>query len=531
MSLFDPAVIVRRLFSISFLILGGLAAITTAGSAAPVVVADFDFDDEFGNPDAQDWRPLVLNTSEETHFHVEDFSGVDHVAAPLQGSQSMWCGLPAEDPRTCHWNSPPGYGSNWNEILSSTAFAVQGDVSFEFLVDMSIEPGYDYVYLEYEDPLGEWVNLDTYNCGGYSCGPLSKQYVVAAAAHDGQIRFRFRFHSDGAGDSEGFAFVPSAKGFLVDSLTVSDATGIVDTQDFEGEAVGDSATADGHWYTELYAPGDNAGLLVSGVDMLQETTPVNETGMWSFLDGAIDDYSCAGHPEQAVVPATRSIVRSPIIELNRDLDGYFIGGTIDSVEVAFDVYRDLDPHHQKWYRWMVSSYSDDCLLDREAVVNFDPANQKDWYRQSFVFVPADGTTRIEVDLGVDNANLVEGQCRSHAPLFDNVTVTRFSDTVTAAEPQTARRGLVLHQNHPNPFNPTTNIEYEVPAGGNRVTLRIYNSAGQLVRTLVDESQGPGPRNARWDGKGASGEPVASGVYFYRLKVGQAEASRQMVLLK
>jgi flagellar hook assembly protein FlgD len=65
-----------------------------------------------------------------------------------------------------------------------------------------------------------------------------------------------------------------------------------------------------------------------------------------------------------------------------------------------------------------------------------------------------------------------------------------------------------------------------------VTLRVYNVAGQLVRTLVDEAQEPGRvRLVRWDGDNNTGEAISSGVYFYKLTTESFTKTRKMVLLK
>lgn len=91
---------------------------------------------------------------------------------------------------------------------------------------------------------------------------------------------------------------------------------------------------------------------------------------------------------------------------------------------------------------------------------------------------------------------------------------------------------VLEQNYPNPFNPMTRIKYSIAERGH-VTLRIYNAAGQLVRTLVDEEQAPraGGFTASWDGKSGVGKPVTSGVYFYRLTTEDFSQARKMILLR
>jgi flagellar hook assembly protein FlgD len=95
----------------------------------------------------------------------------------------------------------------------------------------------------------------------------------------------------------------------------------------------------------------------------------------------------------------------------------------------------------------------------------------------------------------------------------------------------------LHQNYPNPFNPATTIAFTVHGSQFMVhspihtTLCIYNIKGERVRTLVDDVRSPGNYKVIWDGKDEAGKKVASGVYFYKLKVGENSISKRMVLLK
>ncbi|UCB51592.1 MAG: T9SS type A sorting domain-containing protein [Candidatus Zixiibacteriota bacterium] len=90
----------------------------------------------------------------------------------------------------------------------------------------------------------------------------------------------------------------------------------------------------------------------------------------------------------------------------------------------------------------------------------------------------------------------------------------------------------LHQNHPNPFNPETKIKYSVEVGGAvQVGVRVYNVAGQLVKTLVDEVKSPGEYEVIWNGRNENDDQVASGVYFYRLQVSDLIETRKMVLLR
>ena len=91
-------------------------------------------------------------------------------------------------------------------------------------------------------------------------------------------------------------------------------------------------------------------------------------------------------------------------------------------------------------------------------------------------------------------------------------------------------GFALRQNYPNPFNPETVIPFELGRPG-YVALRIYNVLGQEVAHLTEGNLRAGSYRAVWNGKDARGADVGTGVYLYRLQVGDAAVTRQMVLLR
>lgn len=88
----------------------------------------------------------------------------------------------------------------------------------------------------------------------------------------------------------------------------------------------------------------------------------------------------------------------------------------------------------------------------------------------------------------------------------------------------------LHQNHPNPFSPTTSIEYTVAQPG-LVEITIYNIRGQRIRQLVSEIKPMGRHQLTWDGASDQGAKVAQGIYFYRLRIGSFSEVKKMVVLK
>jgi len=90
----------------------------------------------------------------------------------------------------------------------------------------------------------------------------------------------------------------------------------------------------------------------------------------------------------------------------------------------------------------------------------------------------------------------------------------------------------LLQNYPNPFNPTTRLVFDVPRGRPQlVTLRIYDIAGALVRTLVDETLPPGRHTREWDGRDDRGNLAGTGVYFCQLREPGVVSTKKTVLLK
>jgi hypothetical protein len=123
-------------------------------------------------------------------------------------------------------------------------------------------------------------------------------------------------------------------------------------------------------------------------------------------------------------------------------------------------------------------------------------------------------------LSLERATLVNQQA---VPL--DVTILSKEETAEAV-PQ----DFALLQNHPNPFNPETEISYVLP-NACRVELSVCNLLGRRIRTLVDEDQAAGHKTVRWDGADEEGNQVASGVYFYRIKAGDFTEARKMILMK
>ncbi len=151
----------------------------------------------------------------------------------------------------------------------------------------------------------------------------------------------------------------------------------------------------------------------------------------------------------------------------------------------------------------------------------------DWLEYRYQLPGAVGDTlQIRFRLTTDEADVAEGV------YVDDVSVI-VSDTPsdTGVEPaQGDEPMLLLHQNHPNPFSPSTLISFSLLAAG-EVELTVYNIQGRLIRTLLGDTRPAGEYEVAWDGTDEFGVDVAAGVYLYRLRLGEQEDTRKMILVR
>jgi len=127
-------------------------------------------------------------------------------------------------------------------------------------------------------------------------------------------------------------------------------------------------------------------------------------------------------------------------------------------------------------------------------------------------------------------NLTSGETISiPIALIEQIT---FSDSVSISDMVNLIQKIPIRflKNYPNPFNPVTNIVFELNVSG-KTQIEIFNAKGQKVKTLMNKKLEKGNHSIAWDGKNNQNNSVSSGVYFYRVSVNGAQKINKMLMIK
>lgn len=166
--------------------------------------------------------------------------------------------------------------------------------------------------------------------------------------------------------------------------------------------------------------------------------------------------------------------------------------------------------------WINGSWGSQYVAGTSTSLGLSGLSCNTWYTWSVKAIncngsnPASATWSFKTALNCQEGP--EGPQTTHSGSGENGVVTDFQ----------------LKQNHPNPFNPTTRFDYALPEAA-QVRLRIFNTLGQVVATVVDRYEEAGWKSAEFDASRQGGIP--SGLYFYRLEAGRFSAMKKMLLLK
>ncbi len=391
----------------------------------------------------QGWTREDETAQRGVFFHVDDFAGLAGYA-PLEGTKSMWCGArpnPA-DPYFCAWESAPGYGNSWDQLLSTGAMPFVGVLTLSYRISYDVEPDYEFVRVEYSRA-GGWEAAAAYT------GQNDTIVSLAMPLTSAQTKLRFRFTSDGAwSDEDGLYDTDGA--CVIDSISLSDVGAFSDFEDFEGASTG--ATSSGIWSGMLAIP---FGMYSGLASNLNDKDPCGEnfTSLIVFYIGSTvpstsypglyDTPFCVDGQRGEGALCQNELVVSPLIDTRRYStrrdgvqDGAISPGELPALGgfiFRYAIYMDQPMANLVFHLWHVRNVVNGCpgrWLDRNYAV------WDSYYWGFYAWDVSDllSSDTVQVAVGVvdmcDTWYLVQGNCAQHtpAPWFDNVRLYRYADT-------------------------------------------------------------------------------------------------------
>jgi len=315
---------------------------------------------------------------------------------------------------------------------------------------------------------------------------------------------------------------------------------LVELTDIGGySATADSATG---YYEILYIPVGDHDLRASSPGYKTEeredvTVTEGATASEDFMLSSpmfFDDFESGLGNWTGAWAMTSSQSHSPNISITDSPGGDY--GNHALTEIALGSPIDLSGHSEAtlafWHRYDTEATYDFCYVSVSTnggsswtqVASYD-GTQSTWTEEIIDLTPYVGTSQFKVRFVLDSDGWIseDGWYVDDVHIFGDPSLSGVEDGPALLKASVA--------NYPNPFNPVTTIRYELPAGG-RASVAVYDTAGRLVRTLVDAARRKaGPHEVSWDGTDANGRGVAAGIYFVRLTTMDGEASGKMILLK
>jgi len=516
----------RILLVVVSLLLCAPAAAADERTPDTLWIFDADFEDLLGDNagwDSEDWSGTIAcsNYWHKDTIRIGDF---EHL-----GDSTWWCGTYDD----CGVQ-PRGYGNNWTCILSRefpevAAASEPGDVLIlEYDQRWAIEACYDYGYVDVSVDGGETWDTRAYVTNpGFACsqpgpsqdwdapgswGMYGHQVLSMSEFAGDTLTLRFRFESDVVYSSQDTPNNPPIYNscldgaWQIDNIEWSVNGGTVWLDDCE------SPGSNG-WSTENTPSSGQAGVVY---ERRYEEFDGREGWMMAAYDTATG----------AMVDSQRSRLYSPPIRIAGVPDHAIAvyegwadlpdGGVLDDFvgigKYASDSYECARRHIPGLTYFPKSLYNDGPYWT--TVTDTIPSTEEEWVTLVVRALGRDDATQHGVGFVIDRV-------RVGVPIQ------------TGVDDGGAGAAWVMPP-RPSPFGDETTVRYGLATRG-RVSLKVYDLAGRVVRTLVDADREAGPHTVSWNGTTDAGTRAASGVYFVKMELegtatGPGEV-RKLVLLK
>lgn len=517
------------------------------------------FQNAAGLPDRQGWTTEDGTAPDPESWNISPYNAAN-LDPGVTDNNAWWCG---QEFPACPNDTIGGYGNSWNTSLVWQG--VVSDASLPAVITLTgilnndTEPGYDYTRLNFATANNQFHDARIWD--GKVVG-LAVNETFSYQPGDylgdlGEIMVLITIESDASWSDEDCNY-RSMGAVQVDNLQVTiSQTGYPDlVSPVETCEPGDPV----QW--EII-PNRGYGNFAQLWSDLQDEDPLadNFSPQWAFIDDGIiepgtggtrcvQESGCYG-PDSLVVdiwgglidniyPGLKNHVTSPLIEIPiptglPDLPGLVVGEMI----LSADAYFHCDPACGAF-----------MALGINLLSTADPNGQDDWFSSSdMIYFVFDGPEYKRLNYAFSMDSLVPGalyvkmrisadDIRSSwcwtslystpAPYFDNVRLQ--AGMIDPLSPVIPAQGGLQFSLHPNPFNPSVEISWNLPRDGD-LEIIIYDISGRLVRSLVRESATAGPGSIIWRGENDHGGSVPAGVYFCKIGNAGETLVRKMTLLK
>jgi hypothetical protein len=485
--------------------------------------------EDFSNG-AGGWTPVNRTGQAETYWHAAYEPDI------LWGSDAMFCSTVDSSYGSSYpscYRQWKGYGSDWLQRVRKSYTLPSAPITMSFVLTHNTEWTSDHLYAQVRtSPTDTFTVLAEYT----GVGNIDPEILDLSAWANQTIEFEFMFQSDGSYDDSDN--LHNSNGFPV-GIDNIDITG----QPFEDFTDLNGATMEG--WTAVGAPATPGSYRLvetpqcfpgfPGCDTTSTGEPYDACNAWVAYDSVTGEFPYLVPDPEGLLSLQSIAIESPVIPLPTDGTGYY---------VEFDVYWDIPAgaHTVVNVEWSF----DGIAWNNDATVRLGGQGwehySKDITAQVLDWFGCGKPTNFAVRIGtIEWPYWYAFRGQTPGRYFKNASV-KVAGTATpgvACEPSCgAATGIGDHipsrfeltQNYPNPFNPTTTIAFSLAEAG-PVQLSVYDVSGRLVKTLLNRNMQAKRHTVDWNGTDSRGNPVASGVYFYRLNTGRFSSTRKMLILK
>ncbi len=479
----------------------------------------------------------------DIHWHVEDVSLTAGHGTDMSAAIPFW---PHEPPNQyALWCGDPdlvGYGNNWGEAVQYLmGIEVDESLLIQFAYSGSHEgEAWDYFEVHVVTATGAMVAY--HNNVQLEETFMNISLEISASELDGPVEaVQFWFSSDGAWSDEDGQINSDIGAVWLDNIMVAVDNTVYLMADFENGELPPELNLIASAAPEIYPA------LHQNVEVPYACW-TNTSTVWGFFD---PDTVEPGYPGGVVPygpPYPLLVVESPELTLDQNGDPMYFGfDDIYGLTITDDRLQDLygegdallddrtyisarNAATGAWGNWIYNDYTnwpdDGChfWVDDFKHMAFESAGGEDQFIDGLKI-------RFEVKdmCPIWCDDMADGYPHGVGLLIDKVRVFT-TGTVTGAEEPDLPAFTRLHPVHPNPFNPKTEIRFELSEAG-RAALRVYDIAGRRLRTLADKHFEAGTQLESWNGLDDNGRALPSGVYFIRLETRLGVESRKAVLVQ